>query len=277
MRLKLFFINLNVFLAFVLFAEIKHSSNNQSDFSNEALAKHSGAKAAGFVYQYPRGSEQRRRNLLYLQKIYSYSNFDHSSFKKFKDEHTKMSTEQYKSACVDFLLAGAIKVNLETGVPASFLVAQAVQESGWCRSKLSGNGYNFNGQKARKKHVGDFRFWPRKKDGKRVAFVDSYYLVKSSESSTGEGKKQVSKFMVFNNPGESLYNGAERLTLKSLPYGKCLPKRRNTKDFTNCVGKIWAVDKTYSEKILNHIKNLSLENCDLDSSELMITEDRFKL
>jgi flagellum-specific peptidoglycan hydrolase FlgJ len=168
-----------------------------------------------------------------------------------------------REACVLGLIPAALYVNLRTGVPASTLVGQAIQETGWCRSQLALEGLNFHGQKA-KFPASSFRYW----DG-------SFIWINSTESPTGEGNKQLSKFMAFQHPDHSFYSVAERFILPGLPYNACMNLRSDTEAFTNCIGKTWAVHSDYAQVVRRHVDsfrsssrpNLRLRSCDLRPDE----------
>lgn len=173
-----------------------------------------------------------------------------------------------REACVLGLIPAALFVNLKTGVPASTLVGQAIQETGWCRSQLAREGLNFHGQKA-KFSPSYFRYW----DG-------SFVWINSTESPTGEGNKQLSKFMSFEHPDHSFYAVAERFILPGLPYNACMSLRSNPDAFIDCVGKTWAVHSDYADVVRRHIDNfrsesrpaLRLRSCDLKPEEWQLDE-----
>lgn len=165
--------------------------------------------------------------------------------------------------CVLELLPGALYTNLKTGVPASILMGQAIQETGWCASELSLRGRNFHGQKA-KFDVSNFTYW-------KGATIDIF----SSESPTGGGRVVKSRFMAFSHPDHSFYSVAERLKIPGLPYQSCMARRSDTVGFIRCVGKSWAVHADYADLVLEHRAQfrapsrpaLRLGTCDLKVSE----------
>lgn len=169
-------------------------------------------------------------------------------------------------ACVLGLLPGALYANLKTGVPASILVGQAIQETGWCRSKLAQQGLNYHGQKA-KFEQSYFRYW----DGATI-------VIDSSESPTGGGKIVRSTFMRFSHPDYSFYSVPERFLVPGLPYRACMAKRADAVAFIRCVGQSWAVHREYTELVLEHRANfrsslrpkLRLATCDLKPDEWLV-------
>lgn len=174
---------------------------------------------------------------------------------------SRIATSQ--ELCVLELLPAAIFVNWRTGIPAGTLIGQAIQETGWCKSKLAIEGKNYHGQKVRGKPE-QFTYW----DGGSIA-------IDSSESPTGMGNIIRSSFMKFAHPDHSFYSVAERFLMPELPYRSCLPKRENTTSFMACIGKHWAVHTTYTEHVLQHRANfrsanrpkLRLDTCELGSTE----------
>lgn len=174
-------------------------------------------------------------------------------------------------SCVLGLIPAALYVNLKTGVPASTLVGQAIQETGWCRSQLAREGLNFHGQKS-KFSESFFHYWN-----------GSFVWIHSTESPTGEGNKQLSKFMSFRHPDHSFYSVAERFILPGLPYNSCMSLRSNTDAFLNCIGQTWAVHHDYADVVKRHIDNfrsnsrpaLRLRSCDLSPEEWQLDE-RFR-
>ena len=161
--------------------------------------------------------------------------------------------------CVLGLLPAALYTNLRTGVPASILVSQAIQETGWCRSELAIKGRNMHGQKS-KFSKSFFSFWPG----------DSLVIL-STEDPSGEGNKIASRFMKFNHVDHSFYSVAERFLVPGLPYKACLSRRSNSAEFIKCVGQHWAVHTDYAQVVLQHRANfrsasrpnLRLNRCDL--------------
>ena len=166
-------------------------------------------------------------------------------------------------ACVLGLLPGALATNLRTGVPASILVSQAVQETGWCRSKLALEGVNFHGQKA-KFDQSYFRYW----NGASIE-------IESSESPSGGGSKVRSSFMRFSHPDFSFYSVPERFLIPGLPYRSCMGRRHDAVAFIRCIGPSWAVHRDYANLVLEHRSqfrassrpNLRLAQCDLKPEE----------
>jgi flagellum-specific peptidoglycan hydrolase FlgJ len=165
--------------------------------------------------------------------------------------------------CVLELLPAALYTNLKTGVPASILIGQAIQETGWCSSELSMRGRNFHGQKA-KYDVSNFSYW-------KGSTIDIY----SSESPSGGGRMVKSRFMAFSHPDHSFYSVAERFEIPGLPYQSCMARRSDTVGFIRCVGRSWAVHSDYADLVLEHRAEfraparpaLRLGTCDLKVSE----------
>lgn len=163
-------------------------------------------------------------------------------------------------ACVTNVLPAAIYTSLRSGIPVSSLVAQAIQETGWCKSVLAQQHNNLHGQKA-KFDKKNFQYW----DGAAVN-------ISSSESTTGSGNNVVSSFMKFKHLDHSFYSVAERQTMQGLPYRDCAKFRTNTTQYIDCFAKSWAVHATYGEHLKKHIstfkfKNTSLAKCDLTKAE----------
>ncbi|NRA63319.1 MAG: glucosaminidase domain-containing protein [Pseudobacteriovorax sp.] len=163
-----------------------------------------------------------------------------------------------QEACVAGLLPAALFTNLKTGIPAIVLVAQAIQETGWCKSDLAQKAQNFHGQKASfdKKH---FTYW----DG---AAVDH----SSSESETGDGSNViVSTFMKFDHWEYSFYSAAERFQLPGSPYAGCLDRKDSPNAFLKCIGAIWAVDQNYVTRVQAHFSfyledlQITMKDCKL--------------
>ena len=183
----------------------------------------------------------------------------------------KLGTEKYDNAtaiaspaaCIDSIRLAAIYVNLVSGVPASTLIGQALQETGFCKSNLAQLARNFHGMKATvdKKY---FTNW-----------AGEHYTKASSESVTGEGNLVVSAFMKFTHPDFSFYSLAERLIIPEYPYLKCIPKRNNTVEFMNCVGASWAVHGEYAKAVLGFRTTYKLEQCELTKNEWQLN-DKFK-
>ncbi len=165
--------------------------------------------------------------------------------------------------CVLELLPAALYTNLKTGVPASILIGQAIQETGWCGSELALRGRNFHGQKA-KYDVSNFSYW-------KGSTIDLY----SSESPSGGGRMVKSRFMTFTHPDHSFYSVAERFKIPGLPYQSCMARRSDTVGFIRCVGRSWAVHSDYADLVLEHRAEfrapsrpaLRLGMCDLKVSE----------
>ena len=159
------------------------------------------------------------------------------------------------SACVNALKLAAVYVNLVSGVPAGTILGQAVQETGFCKSDLARQAFNFHGMKA---HVpiASFTYWKGEKFRKA-----------STESATGEGNLQVSDFMKFAHADHGFYALAERLLIPTLPYVSCFPSRDSSETFMRCIGKAWAVHTTYAQVVLQHRTQYTLAGCELKKKE----------
>lgn len=159
------------------------------------------------------------------------------------------------TACVDALKLGAVYVNLVSGVPAGTILGQALQETGFCKSDLARQAYNFHGMKA---HVplSAFTYWKGEKFRKA-----------STESTTGSGNLQVSDFMKFQHADHGFYSLAERLIIPSLPYLGCFANRDATEPFMRCIGRAWAVHTHYAQAVLQHRAQHELGGCELKKSE----------
>ncbi len=165
---------------------------------------------------------------------------------------------QGKDACVKALLPSALYANLVSGVPASTLVGQAVQETGWCTSELAKNALNFHGQKASLAQSG-FTYWKGES-----------YKKSSSESPTGEGMEQVSNFMKFSHADFSFISVAERFVHPDYPaefYKKCMAFREDSTKFITCIGARWAVHTEYAQVVVRHIEEFKLKRCELAPTE----------
>lgn len=164
-----------------------------------------------------------------------------------------------KTKCVEGFLPAALHLNAITGIPASTMIGQAIQETGWCKSALSKKALNYHGQKA-KFAASYFTHW-------EGGFVNH----SSTESTSGSGNNRVSKFMKFDHPDKSFYSLTERLILPGLPYKACMDRRSDTAAFIRCIGKSWAVHRGYGDIVLGHradfrhpdYPEFRLANCDV--------------
>ena len=165
-----------------------------------------------------------------------------------------------KTKCVEYMLPIALHMNAISGVPASTIISQAIQETGWCKSALSKKSLNYHGQKA-KFSSNLFRYWS-----------GGFVWHSSSESTGGSGNNRTSKFMKFDHFDNGFFSMVERLFLNGLPYRNCMDKRSNTSSFMRCIGKSWAVHSTYAEAVLGHRRNFRhltkssfrLRQCDIE-------------
>jgi flagellum-specific peptidoglycan hydrolase FlgJ len=57
-----------------------------------------------------------------------------------------LATEERKSNCISFLAPTCTKIQEHTSLPASVCIAQAVKETGWCRSKVLSKSNAFFGE-----------------------------------------------------------------------------------------------------------------------------------
>ena len=134
--------------------------------------------------------------------------------------------ELYKSALV---------VQRETGIPALFVVAQAILESGWRITPIddSNNIYGI------KYHI------------KKWGYVEAL----TTEFEDGIEYNKTLKFQKYPTLKDCIEDHMNLLTKYS--YKKCLDKyKKDLKSYVQCVAKDYATDPRYAEKILNIIDSI---------------------
>lgn len=71
-----------------------------------------------------------------------------------------MNPKMIPAVFIPFALEAALKTQADTGIPASFTIAQAAVESDWAGSGLSQKDFNFFGIKAIGGWTGPSQMWP---------------------------------------------------------------------------------------------------------------------
>ena len=141
---------------------------------------------------------------------------------------------------VDQHTQAAIRIEKETGIPASFMVGQAGHETGWGRSEIKQRGgdpsYNLFGIKAGAGWKG------------KVAEVTT------TEYVNGVAQKQVAKFRAYNSYDESFRDYARMIT-QSPRYEKASQQTHSAYAYASGLQKAgYATDPNYATKLSRAIE-----------------------
>ena len=133
------------------------------------------------------------------------------------------------------LYKSALAAERETGIPALFVVAQAILESGWRITPISDSN-NIYGIKY---HI------------KKWGYVEAL----TTEFEDGVEYKKTLKFQKYPTLKDCIKDHTNLLTKYS--YKKCLDKyKKDLKSYVQCVAKDYATDPYYAKKILNIIDSI---------------------
>ena len=149
------------------------------------------------------------------------------------------------------LYKAALKAEKETGIPAIFVVAQAIQEQGWHIVPID-NSNNIFGIKYHNKKWG---------------CVEAL----TTEFEDGVEYHKRLKFQKYPALADCVKDHTELLTKYS--YAKCLENYKKDKDlkaYVQCVAKDYATDPDYADKVMNVISSIK------KTLEVMNVNDEFK-
>ncbi|MCD6426830.1 MAG: glucosaminidase domain-containing protein [Caldisericaceae bacterium] len=153
----------------------------------------------------------------------------------------------------------ALEAEKETGVPALFVVAQAILESGWHITPIK-NSNNIFG----------IKFY-----NERWGYVEAPTI----EYIGGKPHNVIAKFQKFPTLKDCIIAHSELLTKNikgryaKYTYKQCLERYKKGKDlkaYVQCVAKSYATDPDYAKKIMNIIESIK------DTLEVMTMDDEFK-
>lgn len=134
-----------------------------------------------------------------------------------KQEFLRMATEAAKAA------------SEISGLPAGITVAQAALESAWGQSRLSREAFNYFGIKAHGKH----------------AAIE----MTTTEVWNSVEEKIVAKFARYESMADC-FADRDRLILSSAVYCSARAGAADPERFVGELGKHWATDPNYAEKVL---------------------------
>ena len=161
-----------------------------------------------------------------------------------------MTTPQPKMApavFIPFVLAAALKTQADTGIPASFTIAQAAVESEWDGSGLSQEDYNFFGIKAIGDWDGPSQMWPTEE------FLQGHYVTIQAP------------FRKYGSMAEGFEDHATFLDPKVNP--RYAPAYQHTDDscaFAQAIQAAgYATDPNYAATIIEIINGHGLKQFDL--------------
>lgn len=144
----------------------------------------------------------------------------------------------------EFLEKAAVaaqKASAKSGLPAGVTVAQAALESNWGESQLSKAANNYFGIKAHGKHaVMEFRT--------------------CEFGATGE-TMVIAKFAAYDSM-EECFECRDSLITKGAVYADARAARNDIERFVSALGKHWATDPKYAEKVLRVYRECGLEKLD---------------
>jgi flagellum-specific peptidoglycan hydrolase FlgJ len=129
-----------------------------------------------------------------------------------------------------------------SGLPAGITVAQAVLESAWGQSRLSREGSNYFGIKAHGKH----------------AVIE----MATTEVRNGVEEKMVAKFARYESMTDC-FADRDRLICSSAVYCSAHASASDPERFVRELGKHWATDPDYAEKVLVIYRANALDQLDL--------------
>jgi len=153
----------------------------------------------------------------------------------------KMAPEVY----FQFVLAAAQKTQADTGIPASFTMAQSAVESAWNGSGLAQEDFNFFGIKAIGGWTGPSQMWPTRE------FLQGHYVTIQAPfrkyASMTEGFEDHAAFLT----GNERYKPAFDHTDDSIAFTRAIAAAG------------YATDPSYSETIISIIKSHNLTQYDV--------------
>lgn len=145
------------------------------------------------------------------------------------------------NAFIDSIGAGAVQSMRDTGVPASVTIAQAILESGWGKSGLSKDHFNFFGIK-----------------GKGTAGSAN---LTTDEFMNGKWIKVKADFRKYNSAAESLTDHANLLA-KGKPYTKAMSHKDDPNQFAHDLTGVYATAPNYGDKLVEIMKQFDLYRFD---------------
>lgn len=148
-----------------------------------------------------------------------------------------MNKQEFLHAATDAAeLASAV-----SGLPAGITVAQAALESAWGQSRLSREAFNFFGIKAHGKH----------------AIIE----MQTTEVRNGIAEKTTAKFARYGSISEC-FADRDRLIGSSAAYCAAHASASDPERFVHEMGKHWATDPHYAEKVLAIYRANALDRLD---------------
>lgn len=136
-----------------------------------------------------------------------------------------MTKEDFLRAAV----AAAKSASVRSGLPPGLTVAQAALESAWGNSRLSREAHNYFGIKAHGKH----------------AVIE----MQTSEVRDGRFEQVSAKFARYASM-EDCFIDRDRMITTSAIYANARACAGNVDEFARVLGKSWATDPGYAEKLL---------------------------
>jgi flagellum-specific peptidoglycan hydrolase FlgJ len=135
----------------------------------------------------------------------------------------------------------ALAASARSGFPAGITVAQAALESNWGQSGLSKAAANFFGIKAHGKH--------------------DKITMRTSEFEDGQMWMRVVEFAKFGSI-EECFRVRDDLILRLKVYAEARESARDPRAFVKAMGKHWATDPHYAEKVLRIYEEWNLAELD---------------
>jgi hypothetical protein len=145
------------------------------------------------------------------------------------------------NAFIDSIAAGAVESMRRTGVPASVTIAQAILESGWGKSGLSKDHFNFFGIKGR-------------------GPAGSANL-ETSEFLNGQWVKIKADFRAYHNAAESLVDHANVIA-HGKPYARAMSHKGDAEQFARDLTGVYATDPGYGDKLVKIMRQFGLARLD---------------
>lgn len=148
-----------------------------------------------------------------------------------------MTKEEFLRAAIN----GARKASMVSGLPAGLTVAQAALESAWGRSRLSREAQNYFGIKAHGKH----------------ATIEML----TREVRGGKTETVTAKFARYASM-DDCFADRDRMITTSALYAKARSCAGNVEEFARELGRHWATDPGYADKLLAVYRANGLDKLD---------------
>ena len=149
-----------------------------------------------------------------------------------------MSKEEFLRTATE----AAQAVSAASGLPAGITIAQAALESAWGQSRLSREAFNFFGIKAHAKHP--------------------VIEMPTTEARNGVLEKTTAKFARYGSMFEC-FADRDRLISSSAIYFSACASSSDPERFIRELGKHWATDPHYAEKVLAIYRANALHHLDV--------------